>query len=275
MKIIGSMGSTESMKKKLSNVTITGKLIKKNKQVLFFSVVENESGVDIEPFEARERIEKMGLKFVPIRSLGMFDNQESMSNSLSRAIKSIRSEVCESRAFTSGRSKIYFVKHDASFIEGANVSTAEDMLLREIKNILTSKIDFNERLTLFSERLAELNGLLPLPEVSYQRLFENLIRLIEILSLSGEQIQHVWWKLPKLCLYLLSKRLPFEKYAKLYFSPEPLDQISEIALEEFGPIESKISVIYYFIHPSMELKLQIANHLKTSYEAIDLPFSII
>lgn len=90
MKCIVGLKTREAMKKKLSNLTISGKIIKKNKQILFYSVVDNTTGVDLEPFEARKKLEEIGLKFVPIRSLGMFSQQENMVNSLTKTIKSIR-----------------------------------------------------------------------------------------------------------------------------------------------------------------------------------------
>ena len=90
MKCIVGLKAREAMKEKLSNLTISGKIIKKNKQILFYSVVDNTTGVDLEPFEARKRLEEIGLKFVPIRSLGMFSQQENMVNSLTKTIKSIR-----------------------------------------------------------------------------------------------------------------------------------------------------------------------------------------
>lgn len=89
-KCIPSQKAREAMKKKLSNLTISGKIVKKNKQILFYSVVENTTGIDLEPFEARKRVEELGLKFVPIRSLGMFNQQERLVNSLTKTIKSIR-----------------------------------------------------------------------------------------------------------------------------------------------------------------------------------------
>lgn len=90
MKSIATLKAREGMKKKLSNLTISGKIIKKSKQILFYSAVENTTGVDLEPFEARKRVEELGLKFVPIRSLGMFSQQENLVNSLTKTIKSIR-----------------------------------------------------------------------------------------------------------------------------------------------------------------------------------------
>jgi hypothetical protein len=90
MKCIVGLKAREGMKDKLSNLTISGKIIKKNKQILFYSVVDNTTGVDLEPFEARKKLEEIGLKFVPIRSLGMFSQQENMVNSLTKTIKSIR-----------------------------------------------------------------------------------------------------------------------------------------------------------------------------------------
>ena len=90
MKSIANLKAKEATKKKLSNLTISGKIIKKSKQILFYSVVENTTGIDLEPFEARKRVEELGLKFVPIRSLGMFSQQENLVNSLTKTIKSIR-----------------------------------------------------------------------------------------------------------------------------------------------------------------------------------------
>lgn len=47
MKCIGSLKARDEMKKKLSNLTISGKIIKKSKQILFYSVVDNTTGIDL------------------------------------------------------------------------------------------------------------------------------------------------------------------------------------------------------------------------------------
>lgn len=162
----------------------------------------------------------------------------------------------------SGRAKIYFVNNDESFLGGGNISTSEDILLKEMRIVLLKKGDIKEKMELFGRKIDQLRGMLPFPERSYQSLFENLVKLVQILELNDEQIQNNWYKLPKLCLYLLSKRLSLSKYAKLYYQPDTLELISDIPLEEFGPIDSKITLIYYFIHPSSEWKQRMAIKLK-------------
>lgn len=57
LKTIATLKTREGMKKKLSNLTISGKIIKNSKQILFYSAVENSTGIDLEPFEARKRVE--------------------------------------------------------------------------------------------------------------------------------------------------------------------------------------------------------------------------
>ena len=100
-----------------------------------------------------------------------------------------------------------------------------------MKNVLLKKGDIKEKMEVFGSKIDQLRGLLPFPERSYHSLFENLIKLVQILELSDEQIQNNWYRLPKLCLYLLSKRLSLHKYAKLYYQDDTLELISDIPLE--------------------------------------------
>ena len=84
----------------------------------------------------------------------------------------------------SGRAKVYFVKNDESFLGGGNISTSEDILLREMKTVLLKKGDIKEKMEIFGRKIDQLRGLLPFPERSYQSLFENLLKLVQILELN-------------------------------------------------------------------------------------------
>ena len=52
-----------------------GKIIRNHKQIIFYTAVNNETGVELDPFVAREQLQQLGLKYVPIKSLGMFNTQ--------------------------------------------------------------------------------------------------------------------------------------------------------------------------------------------------------
>lgn len=63
----------------------------------------------------------------------------------------------------SGRAKVYFVKNDESFLGGGNISTSEDILLREMKTILLKKGDNKDKMEIFGLKIDQLRGLLPFP----------------------------------------------------------------------------------------------------------------
>lgn len=74
-------------------------------------------------------------------------------------------------------------------------------------------------------------GRSPFPQISYLSLFENIIKMIEALQITKEQVKSNWYKLPKLCLYLLIKRVSIEKFAKVYYEKQEAKSIFSLSYE--------------------------------------------
>lgn len=89
-------------------------------------------------------------------------------------------------------------------------------------------------------------------------MFDNLLSIVKENGINDEYIKKGFFKLVKLALYLESKRLSIPNYSSIFFKDEKLfSKIRSIPLEQFGPLNCKIIVIYCFVGLQSALKTQL------------------